>query len=157
MEPSFEKLLALLAKAGVAFILVGGVAVTLQGYVRLTDDVDILVSDDPENIQLLLYTLAGFGQGFASQLSVTDFTDAEGGIRIVEETEQCQVDLFTRIIGRRYQDVLKDADTFEVRGLAIPVASKISLITWKEDSERDKDRLDALALKRLIHDPETFH
>lgn len=34
MEPSFEKLLVLLAKDDVEFILVGGVAVTLHGYVR---------------------------------------------------------------------------------------------------------------------------
>jgi hypothetical protein len=36
MEPSFEKLLALLADAGVEFILVGGVAVTLHGYATLS-------------------------------------------------------------------------------------------------------------------------
>jgi len=42
MEPSFEKLLAKLAAAGVLFIVVGGVAVTLNGYARLTEDVDVL-------------------------------------------------------------------------------------------------------------------
>ena len=44
MEPSFEKLLALLAEGGVAFVVVGGVAVTLHGYVRLTEDLDVLIS-----------------------------------------------------------------------------------------------------------------
>ncbi len=34
MEPSFEKLLVLLAEARVRFILVGGLAVTFLGYVR---------------------------------------------------------------------------------------------------------------------------
>jgi hypothetical protein len=43
MEPSFEKLLVLLAEAGVQFIVVGGVAVSMQGYVRLTEDVDLLL------------------------------------------------------------------------------------------------------------------
>lgn len=43
MEPSFEKLLVLLADAKVDFLLVGGLAVTLQGYVRFTEDVDILI------------------------------------------------------------------------------------------------------------------
>jgi len=41
MEPSFEKLLARLADAAVEFVVVGGVAVTLNGYTRLTEDVDI--------------------------------------------------------------------------------------------------------------------
>jgi predicted nucleotidyltransferase len=43
MEPSFEKLLVLLAERGVRFVVVGGIAVTLQGYVRLTEDVDLLI------------------------------------------------------------------------------------------------------------------
>jgi hypothetical protein len=157
MEPSFEKLLALLAEAGVAFVLVGGVAVTIQGYVRLTEDVDVLVDDDPENLRRLLTTLSGYGEGFASELSIADFTEEEGAIRIVEESEQCQIDVFTRMTGRRYHDVLEDADSFLVKGHSIPVASKAALIGWKEASTREKDRLDALALKRLLDKPDSFH
>lgn len=40
MEPTFEKLLALLTASGVRFLVVGGVAVILNGYVRLTEDID---------------------------------------------------------------------------------------------------------------------
>ena len=54
LEPSFEKLLALLAEGGVGFVLVAGVAVTLPGYVRLTGTVDILIERSPENIGRLL-------------------------------------------------------------------------------------------------------
>ena len=39
MEHSFEKLLGRLAEGDVRFILVGGLAVALHGYVRLTEDV----------------------------------------------------------------------------------------------------------------------
>lgn len=38
MEPVFEKLLGLLAEADVQFIVVGGVAVTLNDYPKLTLD-----------------------------------------------------------------------------------------------------------------------
>jgi hypothetical protein len=58
MEPSFEKLLVLLAEAKVDFVLVGGLAVILQGYVRFTEDVDLLLSDSPDNLSRLLETLA---------------------------------------------------------------------------------------------------
>ena len=81
MEPSFEKLLGLLAESRVQFVVVGGVAVALHGYVRLNDDIDLLVSAE---------------------------------------------------------------------------ASKEALIAWKEKSVRDKDRLDALALKRLQADSHAF-
>ncbi len=49
MEPSFEKLLGVLAEAGVQFVLVGGLAVTLQGYVRFTEDVDLLIGSSRED------------------------------------------------------------------------------------------------------------
>lgn len=153
MEPSFEKLLALLAEAGIRFIVAGGVAVAIQGYVRLTEDVDLLLETSPGNIERLLCALAGYGEGFARELSPDDFTDEEGAIRIVEETEQMQIDLFTRISGRRYADVIADADSFEVRGNRLAVASKRALIEWKERSARQKDRLDAMALRRLERDP----
>ncbi len=156
MEPSFEKLLALLASAGVRFVVVGGIAVSLQGYVRFTEDVDLLLDDSPANIRLLLDTLANYGEGYARELSPEDFDDEEGAIRIVEEIEQCQVDLFTRMSGRRYSDVRKDADLFPLHNHEIPYASKESLIAWKSRSVREKDRIDANALQRLLDNPRAF-
>lgn len=156
MEPSFEKLLVLLAESGVRFIVVGGVAVTLQGYVRLTEDVDLIVDDRIDNLSLLLSCLGSYGEGFAKELSIEDFDDREGAIRIVEETESCQIDIFTRISGRKFNDVIVDADNFRLQGLSIPFASKPSLIGWKEKSVREKDQLDALALRKLMEDPAAF-
>ena len=156
MEASFEKLLVLLAKGGVRFILVGGVAVAIQGYVRLTEDVGLLIDDGAENLNLMLKILTGYGEGFARELSAVDFTDEEGAIRIVEETEQMQIDIFTRMSGRRFADVVADADRFEAGGYAIAVASKRSLIGWKEGSQREKDRLDAIALRQLLEDPKAL-
>jgi len=156
MEPSFAKLLVLLAEAQVKFVLVGGLAVTLQGYVRFTEDVDMLIDSSPENVNRLLAAMAHYGEGFARELSVDDFTDEEGAIRIVEEIEQCQLDIFTRMSGRTYQDAIADADVFPLEGHRIHYASKPSLIAWKEKSVREKDRLDALALRQLVADPKAF-
>ena len=105
MEPSFEKLLVVLAEAKVKFIVVGGVAVSMQGYVRLTEDVDLLLDDATDNLQRLLTVLGSYGEGFARELSLEDFTDEEGAIRIVEEVESCQMDLFTVMAGMHYADV----------------------------------------------------
>lgn len=156
MEPPFEKVLAVLAEAGVNFIVVGGVAVSMQGYVRLTEDVDLLLDPTPANLQRLLDALSAYGEGFARELSLEDFTDEEGAIRIVEEVEACQIDLFTVMAGRHYADIIPDADWFQIAGHRIPFASKASLIAWKSKSVREKDRLDALALRRLQENPHTF-
>ena len=156
MESSFEKVLVRLAERDVRFIVVGGVAVSLQGYVRLTEDVDLLVEASGTNIGILLATLADWGEGFASGLTPSDFDDTEGAIRIVEEVEQCQLDLFTRLSGRRYADVIADADTLLLRGHKIRYASKSALIGWKGASVREKDRIDAMALRELMEDPHAF-
>ncbi len=156
MEPSFEKLLARLAEGGVDFVVVGGVAVTFQGYVRMTEDVDLLVDDLAHNITRLLDVLAGLGEGFARELSVEDFSDEEGAVRVIEETEYLQIDIFTRMSGRKYADVMSDASHFNVAGNLIAVASKRSLIGWKEGSQRDKDRVDACALRELERNPNAF-
>lgn len=156
MEPSFEKLLVLLAEGKIDFIVVGGIAVSIQGYVRFTEDVDILIEDTVENKERLLHVLANYGEGFARELTVDDFTDEEGAIRIIEEIEQCQIDIFTRMNSRKYGDVVTDADSFGVSGYRIKVASKASLIGWKSKSTREKDRIDAMALSRLQDDPKAF-
>lgn len=153
MEPSFAKLLARLADGGVQFVVVGGVAVALNGYVRMTEDVDILVEDSPANLGKLLAALAGFGEGFARELSVADFADDEGAIRIVEESESCQIDIFTRMGGLKFRDIARDAATHEISGRKIPYASKGSLIRLKSGSARERDLLDIAVLRQLEKDP----
>jgi hypothetical protein len=64
-----------------------------------------------------------------------------------------QIDIFTLMNGKRFAEVLGDADRFELAGHTIAVASKRSLIGWKERSPREKDRLDAVALRQLLEDP----
>ena len=48
MDTPYEKLLVSLAKADIRFIVVGGLAVALNGFVRTTEDVDILVDSAPD-------------------------------------------------------------------------------------------------------------
>ena len=54
MDTPYEKLLAKLARADVKFIIVGGVAVALNGFVRTTEDVDILVEASADNVTRFL-------------------------------------------------------------------------------------------------------
>ena len=51
--PDFEKILALLLDHGVRFVVIGGVAMRLHGSSHITEDIDILYSRDPENLEAL--------------------------------------------------------------------------------------------------------
>jgi hypothetical protein len=56
----FEALIGALAVGGVEYIIVGGLAATVHGSARLTQDVDVVYSRSPENLDRLVSALAPF-------------------------------------------------------------------------------------------------
>jgi hypothetical protein len=150
MANTFEELLELLLKNNVKFIVVGGLAVAMNGIVRTTDDVDILIADSAENITLLLHTLKSFGEGHASELSLEDFIDEEGAIRIIEAFP---LDIFVRIQGMKYDDMQAMTAQYTMPyGLTVPFLHAKGLIALKTGSVREKDQFDVVALKALFND-----
>ena len=156
MEPSpepreitshFEKLLVALVASRVDFAVVGGLAVIFNGYPRLTLDVDILVQDTPENLRQLLACLTGWGEGWARELKPEDFVFPEGAIRVTEEFD---LDLFTRMRGKALDDFRPRLRYLETGGVPIPYLSPADLIFLKQDSWRDKDKLDVQALREIL-------
>lgn len=146
MDPGpFESVLAALSRADVRYLVVGGVACALNGYVRTTEDVDLLVDGDPHNVERLLEVLATIGEGHARELRVTDFTDEEGAIRLVEDFP---IDLFTRMGGKRYADLLPHRRV-RAGDPPIPFVDAEGLVLLKSGSRRPQDVLDVEALKRL--------
>ena len=77
---TFAELLVDLSHNEVKYILVGGLAVDLCGYSRVTHDVDIIIEHSKDNINLLISRLLNFGDGSAKELSYTDFDLEEGSI-----------------------------------------------------------------------------
>jgi hypothetical protein len=134
--------LAALAADRVDFAVVGGLAVIFNGYPRLTLDVDILVHVAPENLRKLLDCLAGWGEGWARELKPEDFVSQEGAIRVIEEFD---LDIFTRMSGKSLEDFRPRLRYLETGGVRIPYLSPADLVFLKQDSWRDKDRLQPVA------------
>src|SRR5262249_11753310 len=57
MKPEFLTLLQALHGSGVEFVLVGGVAAVVEGAIVYTQDVDVVVSPAPANLERLLATV----------------------------------------------------------------------------------------------------
>jgi len=147
MENAYARLLVDLADSGVDFITVGGLACAMNGYVRMTEDVDILVRRTDENLALLLRTLLDVGEGFAGELTVDDFPDEEGAVRVIEDFP---IDIFVRMNGRTYE-LLEQHILFKVLGeTRIPYLDVPGLLMLKSESLREKDRVDVIALQRLL-------
>ena len=143
----FEKLLATLATHEVEFAVVGGLAVIFNGYPRLTLDVDILVSDAPENLRRLLDCLASWGEGWARELKTEDFVAQEGSIRVREEFD---LDIFTQMCGKTLADFRPRLRQLDVSGARIDYLAPADLIYLKQGSWRDKDKLDVAAMREII-------
>lgn len=146
MDTPYEKLLANLARAEVKFIVVGGVAVALNGFVRTTEDVDILIERTPDNIRRLLGALAEFGEGHARELTARDFDSVEGAVRIIEEFP---LDVFTVLSGQTYEQLIAQAKQTRIDQLELRYLNAESLIAMKEGSQREKDWIDVSALRAL--------
>ena len=147
MPETFESLLVKLSRAGVDYLVVGDVAVCLNGFVRTTQDLDLLVEASPANVGRLLSCLAAFGEGFARELSPEDFPLEEGAVRVIEDFT---VDLFTLMRSHTYADFAATAQWLEIEGVSIGYLSPEALIELKSPSDRDKDRLDVSALRALL-------
>ena len=143
----FEKLLVDLAKAGIDFAVVGGVAVSLNGFVRATDDLDILVSEEPQNIQNLLTRLSQWGEGWARELKAEEFVPQEGSIRVMEDFD---LDIFVRMRGKSLLDFKPRLRYLDMIGTRISYLAPEDLIFLKESSWREKDQMDVAALRKIM-------
>ena len=143
----YEKLLVTLATHGVDFAVVGGLAVIFNGYPRLTLDADILVNDAPENLRRLLDCLARWGEGWARELNPEDFVAQEGSIRVQEEFD---LDIFTRMCGKTLADFRPRLRHLDIGDARIDYLAPADLIFLKQNSWRDKDKLDVAALREII-------
>jgi hypothetical protein len=143
----FEKLLVALANSGIDFAVADGLAVIFNGYPRLTLDVDILVSDAPENLRKLLDCLSHWGEGWARELKPEDFTPQPGAIRVIEEFD---LDIFTRMGGKALDYFRPRLRHIKAGHVSIPHLSRADLIFLKQDSSRDKDKLDVAAMKEIL-------
>lgn len=143
----FEKLLAGLARAGVDFAVAGGLAVILNGYPHATVDAGIIVDRSPENLGKLLTHLGNWGAGSARELKVEDFVDDPGAIRVMEDFD---LDLFVRMGGKTLDDFRPTLRFFQSDDVQIAYLSPSDLIFLKQNSWREKDRLDVAAMTEIL-------
>ena len=146
MDANYTDMLKCLNGAGVDYILVGGWAVNMYGYIRATVDLDIWILADRANAQRVYAALGEFGAPIAD-VKPEDF--AEDGIIFQIGVAPCRIDIITRISGVAYADAVKRAVSKEIYGIAVKVISIEDLIANKKASGRTKDLADVEVLERI--------
>ena len=61
LPPDFKEFLRLLNENGVKYLLIGGYAVGYHGYPRATNDLDVWIAREPENVTRVVSALHQFG------------------------------------------------------------------------------------------------
>jgi hypothetical protein len=135
-------------RARVDYVLVGAVALALHGLVRATQDVDLFVATDPENVERAKTALRSvFGDPSIDEIGSGDLAGAYPTIRYVPEEEGFVIDLIGRLGDAiRYEDL--EVETREVEGVRVRVATPRALYRMKKDTARLIDRADAEALRQ---------
>lgn len=151
--PELEDLLALcraLRSEGVRYLLIGGFAVMLHGFVRTTKDIDLLVDPSDENVAAIKKALATLPDNAVSQIEDDDLRRHD----VVRIADEIVVNLMASACGITYDDsVEQDVEARLVEDVVIPLAGKRLLIRMK-DTVRDSDKMDVGFLRWRIEDEE---
>lgn len=149
--PHLQDLLDLclaLNQEGARYLLVGGFAVILHGFVRSTKDVDFLVDPAEANIQAVKRAMAKLPDNAASLLADDEILKYQ----VVRIADEIVVDLLGAACGVTYADAIAGGiEIFNVRGVEIPVASKELLIRMK-NTIRESDAVDVRFLRLRIEE-----
>jgi len=133
----------LLEAEHVEYALIGGYALALQGIVRLTEDVDILVEPTAENARRWVRALAQLPDGAAKELQGDETLHAE--LYAVRINDEFTVDVMNSASGLSWADLLP----YRTRIEGIYVVSLLGLLRMKEHG-RLKDQADAEAIRQAL-------
>ena len=144
-----DALLQLLARfqgEGVQYVLVGGHAVWLNGFVRATEHIDILLPSSIENGRRVIRAL-GFLDS-SKELDAEWFEVTAGAPENIRVADDLLIDLLFAANGQTFESLQDHVRVLTLDGVEVRTLDIEGLLKTKTDY-RDKDRIDREALTRL--------
>jgi predicted nucleotidyltransferase len=153
-------LLKSLTDSEVDFVLVGGLAVALHGYQRVTMDVDVVLAMEPDNLRRFIDNAKAAGlqpvipvpiDSLANPALIEQWYREKGmlafGLR-GPDMMATVIDVLVRPVVS-FDDLKRDAVPVPVGTLTVPIASIEHLIAMKTGTGRGKDVIDIEELRKL--------
>jgi predicted nucleotidyltransferase len=134
---------------GVKYIMVGGFAVNMNGYIRATKDADLWLKDTLENRQLLRKSFAELGYGDYSSVETMEF--APGWIQFYIAGGMI-LDIMTSMKGLEdysFEICYERASVADLGGIKVPFLHLNDLLVNKRIVNRPKDQLDVIYLEKI--------
>lgn len=160
MIESIRAVARTLNDAGVEYLVVGGVAVVLHGYLRQTQDLDLVLRMTRENILAAVDGLASLGYHPTAPVDPRDLADpivrsqwiTDKGMTVLSLVSPRHPSLVVDLFAVEPFDMepeLKDRIDADLDGIRLPVVSIHGLIRMKEQVGRANDRVDIEHLRRI--------
>jgi len=161
---AFEAIAAALRDARVRYLVAGGLAVNVHGYLRLTYDVDLVIQLKPENIRPAFAALASLGYRPTVPVTADQFSDAarraswirDKGMQVLnfysDRHRPMTVDVFVTEpfdFDGEYEAALQGE---LAPGLTVRFVSISTLIAMKQLANRPRDLDDIEHLRMIIEE-----
>jgi hypothetical protein len=160
LEMSMFDLIKRLCDAEIDFVVVGGLAVALHGYQRVTMDIDVVLAMTPENLQCFIDSARGADLRPIIPVPLEALTDPELVDQWYREKGMLAFalrgpDLMASVIDVLVRPVIpfaelkRDAKLVPIGALTVPIASIDHLIAMKTGTGRSKDAIDIEELQKI--------
>lgn len=159
-----EQIFGALNAARIRYLVVGGLAVIAHGYVRYTNDLDLVIELDEPNVRRGMEVLKELGYRAKVPVDPVQFADSLTRASWVRDKQMVVFQLVSDRFARVPIDVFV-REPFDMRAelaacewlaisptLKIPVVSRRQLLAMKHEARRPKDELDILYLEKLEAD-----
>ena len=146
-QTDLAKLCAALNAEIALYIVVGGMAIIQQGFLRATEDIDLLLERSQENQSRVLKALEILPDKSVREIEKTDLDE----YLVVRVADEIVVDLMLSACGVTYEEAQNDVEVKMIEGVSIPFASASMLLRMKQ-TYRDKDIPDRLFLEEKLRE-----
>ena len=133
----------------VQYIMVGGFAVNMHGYLRATKDADMWIKDSVENRQNLRKAFKDLNYGDYESLETMQFVPGWSEFYV---GDGIVLDIMTSMKGLEdfsFEDCLQKASVADLGGILVPFLHINQLLANKKAVFRPKDQLDVLELEKI--------
>jgi hypothetical protein len=134
--------------SGLEYVLIGATAMGIHGLVRATEDLDLFIRATAENVERLRTALkASYADDpHIDEISAADLLGEYPAVRYYPPSGDLYFDILTRLGEAASYDTV-DAETKDIEGIRVVVATPLALYRLKRGTVRAKDREDAAALR----------
>jgi len=144
LPQDFLEFIQLLNEHHVEYVIVGGYAVAVHGYVRYTGDIDFFIAISAANAGRMVEVFNRFGLNQPA-INTALFMDPGKILRI--GAEPMRLEVLNQISGVDFAECYRNRKTILIDGIRVNVVGYAELLKNKRAAGREKDLADAAELQ----------